>query len=144
MDPARFQDGGVNFKAKLIGVESVPDARGDKMCQDAMQKLKGMVKTAKAHKPKITVNVSLEGLKIIDEISQVSTPMKLRLRCADPWWRPVRHLLSTLSELKVIPSGHSSVTWCYMASMWCLPTNVQKEWCVGFHYRNDKESHTFQ
>ena len=23
-------------------------------------------------------------------------------------------------------------------------TSVQKEWCVGFHYRNDKESHTFQ
>lgn len=71
MDPARFQEGGVSFKAKLIGVEGVPDARGDKMCQDAMQKLKGMVKTAKAHKPKITVNVSLEGLKLIDEISQV-------------------------------------------------------------------------
>ena len=30
------------------------------------------------------------------------------------------------------------------AFMWCLPTSVQKEWCVGFHYRNDKESHTFQ
>ena len=30
------------------------------------------------------------------------------------------------------------------ASMWCLPTSVQKEWCVGFHYSNDKESHTFQ
>ena len=28
--------------------------------------------------------------------------------------------------------------------MWCSPTNVQKELCVGFHYRNDKESHTFQ
>ena len=29
-------------------------------------------------------------------------------------------------------------------SMCCLPTSVQKEWCVGFHYRNDKESHKFQ
>ena len=28
--------------------------------------------------------------------------------------------------------------------MCCLPSNVQKEWCVGFYYRNDKESHTFQ
>ena len=28
--------------------------------------------------------------------------------------------------------------------MLCLPTNVQKECCVEFHYRNDKESHTFQ
>ena len=30
------------------------------------------------------------------------------------------------------------------ASVWCLPTSVQKEWCVGFHYGTDKESHTFQ
>ena len=28
--------------------------------------------------------------------------------------------------------------------MWCLPTSVQTEWCVGFHYENDRESHTFQ
>ena len=49
-------------------------------------------------------------------------------------------------DLKVIPSGHSSATWCYIVnasivyslqSMRCLPTSVQKEWCVGFHYRND-------
>ena len=54
--------------------------------------------------------------------------------------------LDTIHVLKVIPSGHSSGTWCYMVnvSMWCLPTSVQKEWCVGSHYRNDKESHTFQ
>ena len=30
------------------------------------------------------------------------------------------------------------------ASMWCLPTSVKKDWCVAFHYRIDKESHTFQ
>ena len=55
----------------------------------------------------------------------------------------VPHLYWTL---KVIPSGPSSATWCYMAnvSMLCLPTGVQKEWCLRFHYRNDKESHTFQ
>ena len=28
--------------------------------------------------------------------------------------------------------------------MWCLPTNVHKEWCATYYYRNDKESHTFQ
>ena len=45
------------------------------------------------------------------------------------------------SFLKVIPSGHRSATWCYMvnASMWRLPTGVQKEWCVKFHCRNDKK-----
>ena len=30
------------------------------------------------------------------------------------------------------------------ASMWCLTSYVHKEWCVGFYYRNDKESHSFQ
>ena len=30
------------------------------------------------------------------------------------------------------------------ASMWCLANSAQNEWCVGFYYRNDKESHTFQ
>ena len=51
-----------------------------------------------------------------------------------------------VSMLKILPSDHSSATWCYMvnASMLCLPSSVQKEWCVGFHYRNDKGSHTFQ
>ena len=37
--------------------------------------------------------------------------------------------------LKVLPSSHSSATWCIMvnASIWCLPTNVHKERCVGFY-----------
>ena len=72
-DPDRFRGAGVNFRAKLIGIESVPEARGDKMCQDAMQKVKAAVKAAGEHKQKILVNVSLEGLKILEEKSTVST-----------------------------------------------------------------------
>lgn len=30
----------MRYKAKLIGIDDVPDARGDKMCQDSMMKLK--------------------------------------------------------------------------------------------------------
>uniref|UniRef100_A0A8C5SMN8 DAB adaptor protein 2 n=1 Tax=Laticauda laticaudata TaxID=8630 RepID=A0A8C5SMN8_LATLA len=37
---ARFQGDGVKYKAKLIGVDDVPEARGDKMSQDSMMKLK--------------------------------------------------------------------------------------------------------
>ncbi|XP_026067420.1 disabled homolog 1-like isoform X2 [Carassius auratus] len=67
---ARFQGDGVRYKAKLIGVDDVPEARGDKMCQDSMMKLKGMAIAARSqgkHKQRIWVNISLTGIKIIDE-----------------------------------------------------------------------------
>ena len=57
-------------------------------------------------------------------------------------------MATVVQKFKVIPSGHSSATWCYNYDEWLyvvfITTNVQKEWCVGFHYGNDKESHTFQ
>ena len=54
----------------------------------------------------------------------------------------MERILQTL----MIVDLYGMAPWCYMVntSMWCLPTSVQKEWCVGFHYRNYKESHTFQ
>ena len=63
----------MSYKAKLIGIETVPEARGDQMCQDAITKLKGQVKQSGQHKQKIFVNVTLEGLKIVDAISMVSS-----------------------------------------------------------------------
>ncbi|XP_023673718.1 disabled homolog 2 isoform X1 [Paramormyrops kingsleyae] len=67
---ARFKGDGVRYKAKLIGVDDVPEARGDKMSQDSMMKLKGMAVAARSqgkHKQRIWVNISLSGIKIIDE-----------------------------------------------------------------------------
>ncbi|XP_036418836.1 disabled homolog 2 isoform X2 [Colossoma macropomum] len=67
---ARFQGDGVRYKAKLIGIDDVPEARGDKMSQDSMMKLKGMAVAARSqgkHKQRIWVNISLNGIKIIDE-----------------------------------------------------------------------------
>ncbi|NXS60953.1 DAB2 protein, partial [Brachypteracias leptosomus] len=67
---ARFKGDGVKYKAKLIGIDDVPEARGDKMSQDSMMKLKGMAVAARSqgqHKQKIWVNISLCGIKIIDE-----------------------------------------------------------------------------
>ena len=37
---SRFHGDGVRYKAKLIGVDPVPDAQGEKMCWDSMMKLK--------------------------------------------------------------------------------------------------------
>lgn len=36
----RFKGDGVRYKAKLIGIDEVTAARGDKLCQDSMMKLK--------------------------------------------------------------------------------------------------------
>ena len=36
----RFKGDGVRYKAKLIGIDEVTAARGDKLCQDSMIKLK--------------------------------------------------------------------------------------------------------
>ena len=40
------------------------------------------------------------------------------------------------SDLRILPSTHSSATWCIMVnvSMWCLPTTVHKEWSVSIIY----------
>lgn len=39
-DTSRLLGDGVNFKAKLIGVRDVPQARGEKMAQETLQELK--------------------------------------------------------------------------------------------------------
>ncbi|TNM92214.1 hypothetical protein fugu_019226 [Takifugu bimaculatus] len=70
----RFQGDGVRYKAKLIGIDDVSEARGDKMCQDSMMKLKGMAVAARSqgkHKQRIWVNISMSGIKIVDERSGV-------------------------------------------------------------------------
>lgn len=40
----RFKGDGVRYKAKLIGIDEVSAARGDKLCQDSMMKLKVLQK----------------------------------------------------------------------------------------------------
>uniref|UniRef100_A0A8C5KQX5 PID domain-containing protein n=1 Tax=Jaculus jaculus TaxID=51337 RepID=A0A8C5KQX5_JACJA len=72
---ARFKGDGIKYKAKLIGIDDVPDARGDKMNQDSMMKLKGMAAAGQSqgqHKQRIRVNISLSGIKIIDKKTGVS------------------------------------------------------------------------
>ncbi|XP_048832334.1 collagen alpha-1(I) chain-like isoform X2 [Brienomyrus brachyistius] len=66
----RFQGDGVRYKAKLIGVDDVVDAQGDKMCLDSMMKLKGQEMAARQrglHKQRVWLKVSDTCVRIIDE-----------------------------------------------------------------------------
>ncbi|KAK5869955.1 hypothetical protein PBY51_024628 [Eleginops maclovinus] len=70
----RFKGDGVRYKAKLIGLDEVTAARGDKLCQDSMMKLKGVAAGARSkgeHKQKVFLTVSFGGIKIFDEKSGV-------------------------------------------------------------------------
>ncbi|RVE73952.1 hypothetical protein OJAV_G00036130 [Oryzias javanicus] len=66
----RFKGDGVRYKAKLIGLDEVGAARGDKLCQDSMMKLKGVAAAARSkgeHKQKVFLTVAFGGIKIFDE-----------------------------------------------------------------------------
>ncbi|XP_036824587.1 disabled homolog 1 isoform X6 [Oncorhynchus mykiss] len=66
----RFKGDGVRYKAKLIGLDEVTAARGDKLCQDSMMKLKGIAAAGRSkgdHKQKVFLTVSFGGIKIFDE-----------------------------------------------------------------------------
>ncbi|XP_018312402.1 protein disabled [Mycetomoellerius zeteki] len=66
-DPTRFLGEGVSFKAKLIGILEVTEARGDRMCQTALAELKMAIRAAGEHKQRIAVQVSIDGLRLRDE-----------------------------------------------------------------------------
>uniref|UniRef100_A0A8C7FM71 Secreted protein n=1 Tax=Oncorhynchus kisutch TaxID=8019 RepID=A0A8C7FM71_ONCKI len=72
---SRFQGDGVRYKAKLIGVDCVPAAQGDKMCLDSMMKLKvEQTKIMFCSFPKISSTASLFGVRhIMKKTSQTKT-----------------------------------------------------------------------
>ncbi|KAK9880484.1 hypothetical protein WA026_011729 [Henosepilachna vigintioctopunctata] len=68
-ESSRFGGEGQCFKAKLIGILEVSEARGDRMCQEALSDLKMAIRAAGEHKQRITVHIALDGLRLRDEKS---------------------------------------------------------------------------
>nr|XP_018907562.1 PREDICTED: protein disabled isoform X1 [Bemisia tabaci] len=66
-EPSRFLGEGVSYKAKLIGILEVGEARGDRMCQEALADLKMAIRAAGEHKQRITINIAIDGLRLRDE-----------------------------------------------------------------------------
>ncbi|XP_066249768.1 protein disabled isoform X3 [Euwallacea similis] len=66
-ETTRFLGDGVSFKAKLIGILEVSEARGDRMCQEALCDLKMAIRAAGEHKQRITINIAIDGLRLRDE-----------------------------------------------------------------------------
>nr|CAD7428265.1 unnamed protein product [Timema monikensis] len=66
-EPSRFLGEGVSFKAKLIGILEVSEARGDRMCQEALSDLKIAIRAAGEHKQRININIAIDGLRLRDE-----------------------------------------------------------------------------
>ncbi|KAG7230660.1 hypothetical protein INR49_025377 [Caranx melampygus] len=67
---SRFHGDGVRYKAKVIGIDPVPAAQGDKMCLDSMMKLKGFEAAARRqgrHKQRVWLKLTSNGLTILDE-----------------------------------------------------------------------------
>eukprot|EP00794_Sanderia_malayensis_P007967 gene7967-8825_t len=67
----KFLGEGVMFKCKLFGSLKVEAARGDTICATAINRLKQQAKQLnkerKIHKQRIFLNISLKGIRIIDE-----------------------------------------------------------------------------
>ena len=54
-------------------------ARGDRMCQNAIQELKMAIRASGEHKQRVIMHIAVDGLKIRDEKTGVSTNTKLKL-----------------------------------------------------------------
>ncbi|XP_019904862.3 uncharacterized protein LOC105029307 isoform X6 [Esox lucius] len=76
----RFQGDGVRYKAKLIGMDFVPVAQGEKTCLDSMMKLKGQEVAARnqgRHKQRVWLKVTAAAVTILDERTGNSSALLL-------------------------------------------------------------------
>jgi len=54
----------------------VSEARGDRMCQEALCDLKMAIRAAGEHKQRITINIAIDGLRLRDEKTGVTLSLQ--------------------------------------------------------------------
>uniref|UniRef100_A0A672JUH9 PID domain-containing protein n=1 Tax=Salarias fasciatus TaxID=181472 RepID=A0A672JUH9_SALFA len=92
---SRFHGDGVRYKAKLIGMDPVPAAQGEKMCWESMMKLKGLAEASRKqgkHKKRIWLKICSGNLKLVDE----RTGVKIQI-CNRFFINTLHHIIIFLS-----------------------------------------------
>ena len=67
----KFEGDGLSFKGKLIGIEDLTVDRDEKICLDAMFKLKAVTRARGEHKQKLQLNLTMSAVKIINDTTKV-------------------------------------------------------------------------
>ena len=111
IDVFHFEGEGLQYRGKLIGIKDVEGPRGDEMCQAAMQEIVAALKQSKEHKARITISVSLHGLKLKDEKGTVSRKMRKNIVQSE-------HIAELVGVLPAVLSLCSCwcIAWCLMRS----------------------------
>ncbi|CAF0867441.1 unnamed protein product [Rotaria sordida] len=71
MNSNKFEGNGIQFKCKIIGMEYLPIDRDERVCLESMFKLKVVVRARGEHKQKIQLILTMNGIKIVDELTKV-------------------------------------------------------------------------
>jgi disabled family protein 2 len=67
----KYEGDGAPFKGKLIGMEDLTIDRDEKVCLEAMFKLKAVVRARGEHKQRIQLNLTMSAVKVIDDTTKV-------------------------------------------------------------------------
>ncbi|XP_065905047.1 disabled homolog 1-like isoform X2 [Dysidea avara] len=79
VDPkVKFGGDGLTYKARFVGSEEIMDKSGDKIAQAAIGRIRAACREAGGTKPKVLINLSLNGIKVADlktKVWAVSVPI---------------------------------------------------------------------
>ncbi|KAL6994567.1 Dab2p, partial [Sarracenia purpurea var. burkii] len=98
-----------NFQSKIIGILEVEEARGDRMCQEALFELEMAVRAAGEHKQRINIVIAIDGIRLRDEKTEIAyiTIQSIRYRLLHKMW-PIPELSDIFSGRGIPGIGFSA------------------------------------